>query len=287
MSVCLYCQKELVTRKIQGRKSLYCSKTCIKKSYKTIKTDKQCKHCFEYLNKQQVRNGQKYCSKVCADSAIKAKVQKKKYRYICKNCGDEYIAKSKERNTYCSRACSFAYITAHKKIKQIKEIKEIICKYCHKKIKRGIYCSSCRIIRDREYASNSYIKMSNKIGKKATCKECGVEFTIMYRDKHRTYCSDICCKRQTRRIGKAMRRARERNAPCESIDPLKVFRQSNYVCYLCGENTNPELRGTIELNAPELDHVIPLAAGGHHVISNVRCACRKCNIDKSDKLITM
>ena len=109
----------------------------------------------------------------------------------------------------------------------------------------------------------------------------------MYQDKRSVYCSDICCNKRTRRVAKATRRAREKNAPYQSIDPLEVFRRFNYVCYLCGENTNPELRGTIQLNAPELDHVIPLAAGGHHVISNVRCACRKCNIDKSDKLITM
>jgi 5-methylcytosine-specific restriction endonuclease McrA len=203
-------------------------------------------------------------------------------RYICKNCGNEYIAKSKERNTYCSRACSFAYKTAHKKIK---EIKEIVCACCSKKIKRGIYCSSCRIINSRECAKNAYIKKSSRTGKKAKCKECGVEFAYIYGNKHRVYCSDICSRKQSRRIGKAVRRAKERNSPYESIDPLIVLRQDNYVCYLCGEITNPSLRGTIDLKAPEVDHVIPLSAGGHHVRSNVRCVCRKCNLDKSNKLI--
>jgi 5-methylcytosine-specific restriction endonuclease McrA len=37
------------------------------------------------------------------------------------------------------------------------------------------------------------------------------------------------------------------------------------------------LRGTHADRAPELDHILPLAAGGDHTFDNVACACRKCN----------
>lgn len=46
-----------------------------------------------------------------------------------------------------------------------------------------------------------------------------------------------------------------------------------YLCWLCGEQTR------------EMDHVIPLAAGGKHVPANVRPCCRTCNAVKSDNLI--
>jgi len=37
------------------------------------------------------------------------------------------------------------------------------------------------------------------------------------------------------------------------------------------------------MDAPELDHIVPIAAGGSHTYSNVACACKKCNIKKSSK----
>jgi 5-methylcytosine-specific restriction endonuclease McrA len=37
-------------------------------------------------------------------------------------------------------------------------------------------------------------------------------------------------------------------------------------------------------NAPELDHIIPLSAGGAHTLDNVACAHRSCNLEKGDTL---
>jgi 5-methylcytosine-specific restriction endonuclease McrA len=44
-----------------------------------------------------------------------------------------------------------------------------------------------------------------------------------------------------------------------------VFRRDGHVCYRCGR-----WAGTI-------DHVIPLALGGDHSLSNLRPACQRCN----------
>lgn len=83
--------------------------------------------------------------------------------------------------------------------------------------------------------------------------------------------------RASRRIHKAKRRAVERGLGAERIDPIKVFERDGWVCYLCGADTPREMRGTYAPNAPELEHVVPLAAGGEHAWANVRCACRRCN----------
>lgn len=46
-----------------------------------------------------------------------------------------------------------------------------------------------------------------------------------------------------------------------------------YCCWICGEQTR------------EMDHVIPLAAGGKHAPSNIRPCCRTCNAVKSSNII--
>jgi hypothetical protein len=119
------------------------------------------------------------------------------------------------------------------------------------------------------------------------CKTCGA-LTIGNMERPRTCAT---CKRakvkaarkKHKRAEKAKRRARERGATADRIDPLKVFARDKWTCHLCGCKTPAKLRGTYEPNAPELDHIIPLAAGGAHTWSNVACCCRKCNGAKSDR----
>jgi len=86
--------------------------------------------------------------------------------------------------------------------------------------------------------------------------------------------------RETRSAAKARRRARTRGAHCESINPIDVFVRDGWTCRICGDKTPRSLRGTFDDKAPELDHIIPLAAGGTHTWDNVQCACRACNISK-------
>jgi 5-methylcytosine-specific restriction endonuclease McrA len=76
---------------------------------------------------------------------------------------------------------------------------------------------------------------------------------------------------------------RMKTARTERFDPIAVFERDRWHCHLCGCRTPQRLRGTFEANAPELDHIIPLAAGGEHSRRNTACACRRCNIAKADR----
>lgn len=91
--------------------------------------------------------------------------------------------------------------------------------------------------------------------------------------------------RRARRIHKARRRAVERGLDADRIDPIKVFERDGWRCHLCGCDTPKHLRGTYQPNAPELDHVIPLAANGLHVLENVACSCRQCNCKKGATIL--
>ena len=89
--------------------------------------------------------------------------------------------------------------------------------------------------------------------------------------------------RAAKRRAKAWRRAIERGAKAERFDPFEIFERDGWRCHLCGCKTPKRLRGSYEPNAPELDHVVPLAAGGDHSRRNTACACRRCNGAKADK----
>lgn len=113
-----------------------------------------------------------------------------------------------------------------------------------------------------------------------SCRECAKTFEPAYGSKQRIFCSDECCRRSVRRSGKMVRRARQKSLPCEPIDAISVLARDEWTCQICGIPTPRELRGTVEPDAPELDHVVPLAAGGSHTYPNTQCACRRCNILK-------
>lgn len=126
-----------------------------------------------------------------------------------------------------------------------------------------------------------------------TCRSCGIRI-----DKGKQRCEPCREKRRLlsraaakqtdgylvmKRAAKARRRAVVRGADAERFDPFEIFDRDGWRCHICGCSTPRRLRGTYEDRAPELDHVIPLAAGGEHSRKNTACSCRKCNIAKADR----
>lgn len=75
------------------------------------------------------------------------------------------------------------------------------------------------------------------------------------------------------------RRVRVAGAESERIDPKAIFERDEWICQLCGEPIDPELRGRDRMSA-SLDHRVPLAAGGLHESANVQASHLICNIRK-------
>lgn len=73
----------------------------------------------------------------------------------------------------------------------------------------------------------------------------------------------------------------------DNIDRIKLFERDGWRCYICGDQTPKELIGSHRPKAPEVDHIIPFAAGGQHTWVNTACACRFCNSKKKASLTTM
>lgn len=82
-----------------------------------------------------------------------------------------------------------------------------------------------------------------------------------------------------------LRKKRIRAVADEVVNPVVVLERDCWTCQICGEPTPRNLRGSYDMRAPEVDHIIPISRGGRHSYSNVQCACRSCNLDKSNKII--
>ena len=152
--------------------------------------------------------------------------------------------------------------------------------------KKHAYCSVECEKKNARRKAYVYDK-AKKVLKERTCKECGEPFLPEYGNKRRAFCSQDCSERYGGRVGKAVRRAKAYQADeIEYFNPIYILKRDKWTCYICGSATPKRLRGTKEPNAPEVDHVIPLARGGTHTEANVRCICRECNIRKGAKLLS-
>jgi 5-methylcytosine-specific restriction protein A len=59
---------------------------------------------------------------------------------------------------------------------------------------------------------------------------------------------------------------------------IRVMKRDRFQCTYCGvPGTDAEL---------EIDHIVPVARGGSHHMSNLTTACRSCNQSKSDGVLT-
>lgn len=121
------------------------------------------------------------------------------------------------------------------------------------------------------------------------CAVCAAEFAPGRNAKSVECCSAACFRtkhnRKHKRLhGNHRRRARTLGRRYEPIDKRKVFERDNWTCMLCGKKCRKTLpRGAHWHPAlATLDHIIPLSwPDGHHLWSNVQCACWDCNSKKS------
>lgn len=140
----------------------------------------------------------------------------------------------------------------------------------------------------RNRASNRAGQERRRNSKPRPCRWCGTVYVPEYGSLRTHYCTTACRDAGMRKLRSGSthrRRAAKFGCDYEPVSKRSVFERDGWRCYLCGCETPKHLSGTTEPNAPELDHVVPLAKGGPHTYRNVRCACRACNRDKGARLL--
>jgi hypothetical protein len=209
------------------------------------------------------------------------RIQKSK-SFKCEQCGKLWQSTRKGPRKYCSDNCRKIAI------KNQNRFKEKICVKCGKSFKTqngAKYCSG-------DCYRQVFSEERRKKRPVYQCRKCGKEF---FRPKSPTasliFCSRECAgtgiigkaKRTDPRAGNNYKRAKLYGVNYESVNKVDVFERDGWRCQICGKLTPKEKRGTKCLNAPELDHRIPISRGGPHTYSNVQCSCHKCNSIKSNK----
>lgn len=259
----------------------------------------KCEYCGKEFKPSH--RAQKYCSLACSGMAhrgggIRGEKARKRRTRICETCGKEFVMHSMSgkgnrgevnEGRFCSYKCRGVW--QHSLLGKAKNIFPscivyfVKCSICGKmftaRSKATRLCSDeCKAedSRQRSYKIDS----TKKALSERKCKQCGKLFTSEYGDKRRSYCSDICLRRNTKDSRKARIKAKDNGVYYEYINPMKVFKRDGWRCQLCGKKLSPKHRGTYRDDAPELDHIIPWAQGGEHSYRNTQLACRKCNGEK-------
>jgi len=314
-NTCAHCGEPLQQNTGRGRPRKFCSTSCLQKSYKdryqktpVVVPPKKCENCGkEYTTTRSNYSRARYCSDECS-SQSRAKT------FQCVVCGNEFKQKRNTRGKYCGLSC---YRKDQSRLQREKNTHKALkknpwspvewrgCYVCGKELGprpgQSSFCQSCKDAlgsaansADGKGYSREFLR--DRISGR-TCRVCGELFTP-YNDSS-TVCSSKCGRqtpeykaarkeykqteafKRQKRIENRKRRARKyNNGPLDSIDPIDVFDRDGWRCRICGVYTPKSLRGTTEDRAPELDHIVPLAAGGTHTLDNVQCSCRACNSEK-------
>lgn len=195
----------------------------------------------------------------------------------CKGCQKEFFPRKKMYSTYCSRDCAFQAKAAA----PYSRILIATCKGCCRQF------TSRRVLQYCSDACRPSSTWPSQLPASKTCRTCAKDYVPMQTGgAPSAYCSSDCrdvAAAACKRIGKAKRQALLVAATVEDVDPYVVFTRDRWRCCLCGARTPRAKRGTYDDDAPELDHIIPLAKKGEHSYRNTQCACRSCNNKKSDK----
>lgn len=245
----------------------------------------KCQYCNkEFIAKQKQT---KFCSHKCRDidyrirKGVPCNKNTEPYRKRCTECGkifDTFYS----RVVTCSPECS----KAHRKKKDKGRI--------DKRKKTDYSLEEYNLWRKQQAEERKQVRKIEKQWYRALhtvereCEMCGELFYCLDSESRKT-CSSKCSKRlanirKDKRIPKSQR--------IDRISLVKLFKRDKGKCYICGSECNfQDWRLSNKGNRfpgetyPTIEHIIPISRGGLDSWDNVRLACWKCNLDKSDGII--
>jgi 5-methylcytosine-specific restriction endonuclease McrA len=219
---------------------------------------------------------------------------------VCVHCGVDFGVDYKPKGGRPKKFCNKTCLIAHRLLASRMETRPRIvareqersrlrttvrdCAVCGRPMEPGRAAKTCsRSCHSALIAAKAKGRPKIQVATERECVRCHRVFTAKQKQ-----C--IRCKPCVRAIspcrdhGKPQARAKRFGVPYTSgIKPDAVFLRDGWRCQLCGCATPKRLRGKNKPTAPEVDHIIPLSAGGGHTWDNVQCACHACNIAKSGK----
>ena len=186
--------------------------------------------------------------------------------FTCEQCHCVFVRASKggDQRRFCGRRCT----GDHKRQAAAPSKSALVARKATERAERKAF---------REARRNA---RAPKAIRTQPCETCGT--VTVFKTRPGRWCSRLCMRaslswKARRRDKKHQRRARAAKVEREPLRVLDVLARDGWRCQLCGCSTPKRLRGQMVDNAPELDHIVPLACGGPHTYANTQCACRRCN----------
>lgn len=272
----------------RGRRPIYCASH--KDPPKPEKEERQCPACRGFFVPANCR--QTFCARLCGVRQRRGnKPADEVRRYTCTHCGGGFDSTHKAP-MYCSKPCKQLAWEKSRGIIRMPRSPRFsrywagFCADCGRAVggrtpaKRCVACAiRLRCMTAAEAARYAAEMLHRAAAKEIACDDCGAVFCPLYGHGNSALCA-VCApqrKRRQRAVDKARRRARQRGAEAQRVDPFVVFDRDGWRCQLCRRRTPKGSRGSLSDDAPELDHIVPLSKGGAHTYANTQCACRRCN----------
>lgn len=276
----------------------YCSSKC--RNNKLILQLRQCLTCEAEFTPSRKGKAGKYCRRACMPPDVVAKQREagrrnearpqRKQRgdrlrsqvWLCVFCNEAFHPQRsiERRKPWCSRKCFVEHNPIHgphiseadrMKICEANRIRK--CEWCGKPFdQRGT---------NRRFCGDACMRCVEGLKtdiQYLNCRECGK--LIVQRDNvKRLSCSQSCRKRHEKRIRRHKLRAASESH--DAISKQALGDRDGWRCHICGKPIPNREHKNRPLD-PEIDHLIPVSAGGAHVWENVALAHRRCNGERSN-----
>lgn len=264
--------------------------------YKKVRYDRVCAYCGKEFVSHRI--SKEYCSRRCKDIAIrihngiKCNTNPEPYHKICAVCGNPFDT-FRDAAVTCSPECAKV---RRKGLGQNPLVEKtcIICgkTYLSKDIRRTT-CGNAECVKKNKKSKQTVKRILKIVSRK--CVICGNRFDVDYRLSNKT-CSKSCSLENARIVKKRRDRRHDkrisRDKRIDNITLKKLYRRDKGKCYLCGGVCNwSDWRVSDKGNKypgdtyPTIEHVVPISKGGFDSWDNVRLACWKCNLEKSDSVL--
>lgn len=251
---------------------------------------KQCAVCGEsFTHRTRV-----HCSRKCAEISRQAtrgpQRRAERRTATCMHCSAEFTV-TRDRGTFCSRDCSYAFKTLERLTKPPRPavatkpkqptacpVHFLSCSECSalfaSRLRRLVCSQGCRNARTVRLKK---LKPAEPPKVWSTrwweCVVCGADFPMPEYVTDARYCSKRC-RRQ--RHDSHRSRALRAGVHYEYVRPHDVYERDAWTCGICGDHVDPLAKWPDQMCA-SIDHVVPLSCGGPHVADNLRLAHWLCN----------
>lgn len=190
----------------------------------------------------------------------------------CEACAKPYVPSYGGQRT-CGRECG-------RKIYSRRPKPPRTCSECPTEIGRPRVVCSAVCAERRRIRRDKRAREMAQAGRPAPQCPCGTAIP-----ENRRRCDDCLAasERSARKLAKVRRRARCRYVEHEPYTLAEIARRDQYRCGICG-GAVAMAEQVPSLDAPTIDHILPLAAGGTDTPTNVQLAHFLCNSRKGARV---